>query len=292
MYELIHAAGNTYYIESPAKIGLYRLSDTEVVLIDSGSDKDAGRKLRKLLDEKGWQLTAIYLTHSNADHIGGCQYLQKQTGCAVFAPGIECDFTNHPLLEPSFLYGGYPFRELRHKFLLAQPCNARALTESDLPEGFTVLQLPGHFFEMVGYRTPDDVVFLADCLSGSAALEKHPIWFLYDVAAALQTLTTVQSLSAALFVPAHAEATPRIAALAACNRETICRIAETITNLCGNGKTFEAILRGVLDAFDQTLTFEQYALIGSTVRSYLSYLKDSGKITARIENNCLLWAKT
>ena len=41
MYELIQAKGSSYYIESPAKAGLVRLNDTEVCLIDSGSDKDA-----------------------------------------------------------------------------------------------------------------------------------------------------------------------------------------------------------------------------------------------------------
>ena len=93
MYELTQVAGNSYYIQSPAKIGLIRLNDTDVCLIDSGNDKEAGRKVRQILDANGWHLTAIYNTHSNADHIGGNQYLQNQTGCKVYAPGIECDFT-------------------------------------------------------------------------------------------------------------------------------------------------------------------------------------------------------
>ena len=114
MYELHQVGENSFYIESPARIGLYRISETEVCLIDSGSDKDAGRKVRQILDKNGWKLTAIYNTHSNADHIGGNKYLQAQTGCKIYAPGIECDFTNHPILEPAFLYGGYPTKELRH----------------------------------------------------------------------------------------------------------------------------------------------------------------------------------
>lgn len=46
MYELIQISENCYYIQGPAKIGLIKLSDTEVCLIDSGNDKDAGRKVR------------------------------------------------------------------------------------------------------------------------------------------------------------------------------------------------------------------------------------------------------
>ena len=50
MYELIQITEQSYYIQSPAKIGLVKLNDTEVCLIDSGNDKDAGRKVRKILD--------------------------------------------------------------------------------------------------------------------------------------------------------------------------------------------------------------------------------------------------
>ena len=43
MYELVQVSENCYYIQSPAKIGLVKLSETEVCLIDSGNDKDAGK---------------------------------------------------------------------------------------------------------------------------------------------------------------------------------------------------------------------------------------------------------
>lgn len=187
MYELVQVSSRDYYIESPAKIGLVRLSDNDVCLIDSGGDKDAGRRVRQHLDANGWRLTAIYNTHSNADHIGGNKYLQSQTGCKIYAPGIECDFARHPILEPSFLYGGFPPRELRHKFLLAQESDAEELTPEALPEGFEMLPLSGHFFDMVGFRTPDDTLYLADCLSSRETLDKYRIGFIYDVSAYLET---------------------------------------------------------------------------------------------------------
>ena len=52
MYELIQVGKNTYYIESPAKIGLYRVNENDVYLIDSGNDKNAGRKVRQILEKK------------------------------------------------------------------------------------------------------------------------------------------------------------------------------------------------------------------------------------------------
>ena len=45
MYELIQVAERSYYIQSPAKIGLVKLNEQDICLIDSGNDKDAGRPI-------------------------------------------------------------------------------------------------------------------------------------------------------------------------------------------------------------------------------------------------------
>ncbi len=291
MYELIQLTDTAYYIESPAKIGLVRLNDTDVCLIDSGNDKDAGRKVYKILEANGWHLTAIYNTHSHADHIGGNAYLQRQTGCAVAASGVECDFTNHPILEPTALYGGYPCKDLRHKFLLAQPSVAQPLEGHRLPEGLEAIPLRGHSFDMVGFRTADDVVYLADALSSKQTLDKYAIGYLYDVAAYLQTLETVKTITAKCFVPSHAAVTDDIAPLAQYNIDKVNEVGEKIARLCASPVTFEELLQALFDRYALTMTFEQYALVGSTVRSYLSWLKDTGRLTALIDNNRLLWER-
>ncbi len=291
MYELNHITGNSYYIQSPSKMGLVKLNDTDVCLIDSGNDKDAGRKVRQLLDANGWHLTAIYNTHSNADHIGGNRYLQGQTKCKIYAQGIECDITRHPVLEPAFLYGGFPPKDLRHKFLMAQESDAQELTPGVLPEGFELLQLPGHFFHMVGFRSPDDVVYLADCLSSRETLDKYQIGFLYDVAAYLDTLEKVKTMQAAAFVPAHAEVTEDIAPLAQYNIDKVHEIADHMVTLCAEPVIFEELLKKLFDDYGLTLTFEQYVLVGSTVKSYLAWLKDTGRLTVLFEDNRLLWRR-
>ena len=289
MYELIQVLNNTYYINCPAKIGLYLDGDKDVYLIDSGNDKEAGRKVRQILDKNGWTLRAILCTHSHADHIGGCKYLQAQTGCKVYAPGIERDFTRHTLLEPALLYGGFPPKALRHKFLMAQESDADELASAELPESFEIIPLPGHCFEMVGFRTPDDVVFLADCLSSRATLEKYRIGFIYDVQAYLDTLEKVKALSGAFFVPAHAEACEDVSELAQYNIDTVNEIAGRIKSICTQPVNFEALLKRLFDEYALELSFEQYALVGSTVKSYLAWLMDKGQLKAKCESNLLLW---
>ena len=289
MYELHQVTESAYYIQSPAKIGLVKLDGNDVCLIDSGNDKEAGRKVRQILDANNWRLRAIYNTHSNADHIGGNKYLQTQTGCDIFAPGIERDFTVHPVLEPSFLYGGFPPQSLRHKFLLAQESEADDLTPEALPENLTILPLPGHFFDMVGFRSADGAVFLADCLSSAETLDKYQITFVYDVAAYLATLEMVKTLDGKIFVPAHAAATEEIASLAQYNIDKVHEIADKILNICATPITFEAILQRLFDSFALTMNIEQYVLVGSTVRSYMSWLSDSGRAEYAFDNSQMLW---
>lgn len=291
MYELIQVSGSSYYVQSPAKIGLVRLNDTDVCLIDSGSDKDAGRKARQLMEKNGWHLTAIYNTHSHADHIGGNRYLQSQTGCRLYAPGAECAVTRHTVLEPSMLYGGCPPKELRHKFLMAQESDAAYLTADVLPEGFRLLPLPGHCMDMVGFRTPDDVVYLADCVSSRETLEKYRIGYIYDVGAYLATLETVKAMTAKAFVPAHAEVTENIAPLVQYNMDTVQEVGDAITALCAAPQTFEELLKALFDRYGMVMTFEQYALVGATVRSYLTWLKETGRVTAEFADNRMLWRR-
>ena len=241
MLELNQVGERSYYINCPAKIGIYKSNDTEVYLIDSGNDKDAGRKVRKILSENGWNLKGIINTHSNADHIGGNKYLQQQTGCKIFADGIEAAFTRHPILEPSFLYGGYPCKDLRHKFLLASESDVSEITDSDFPKELEVIPLHGHFFDMIGIRTPDDV-------------------------------------------------TSNITGIVQLNRQKVFDILNDIQSILKTPMCFEELLMLLFDEYGLVMNFEQYVLVGSTVRSYLAWLKDNDKIRAVFTDNQLMWS--
>ncbi len=291
MYELVQVSEKCYYINCPAKIGVYAAGRDNVYLVDSGNDKDAGRKVRQILDKNGWHLTAILNTHSNADHIGGNKYLQGQTGCKIYSGGMEAAFTKYPVLEPSFLYGGYPCKDLRHKFLMAQESIVTDFSDESFPKEVEVIPLRGHFFDMAGFRMPDDAVFLADCISSRETLEKYAISFIYDVGAYLETLDMVEKMEAAMFIPSHAEASADVKELVCYNRDKVHEVAERILSICKEPICFEGILQAMFKEYGLSMNFEQYVLVGSTVRSYLSWLKDGGKLAASFQDSMLLWQR-
>ena len=99
---------------------------------------------------------------------------------------------------------------------------------------------------MTGFRTADDVVYLADCLSSREVLDKYQIGFLYDVGAYLSTLEMVKALKAKLFVPAHAPVTEDITELAQYNIDKTHETAEHILERCGERSALSICCKGFL----------------------------------------------
>lgn len=286
-------AGNTYIIPSPAAIGVH-VRDGRAVLIDSGNDEEAGRQILKLLNGQGWELDLIVCTHSNADHIGGNALLQKKTGCRIAATAPEAAFIEQPLLEPSLLYGGFPMKALRNKFLMAKPSRVTDVIASEGPildTGLEALPLPGHFLDMIGVRTPDDVLFLADSLFSEAIIAKYPIFYLYDVGAHRETLARLREVRAAHYVPSHGMPATDIGGLIEAN---VRRVEETVTlveGCCARPVSFEEVLEQVCGACGIALEANQYVLAGSTVRSVLAYLVEEGRVAMRFAGGRVLWER-
>lgn len=286
--ELIKVGDKTYYIKNPTNIGIYKISDNDVYLIDSGNDKDAGKKILKIINEQGWNVKGIINTHSNADHIGGNKVIQDRTNCIILANNIEKSFAEFPILESSFLYGGYPFKDIRNKFLLAKESVVVPI-ENNLPEGLEYFSLKGHFFDMIGIKTSDNVYFLADSLFSKETITKYHLFFIYNVREFLNTLNYLQTLNGTLYIPSHCEATNDISVLIDLNRKKINEIIDKIYNACKNEITFEDILKYIFDEYSLTINGNQYVLIGSTIRSYLSYLVDENKLKYEFKDNKMLW---
>ncbi|GAB1484252.1 MBL fold metallo-hydrolase [Treponema sp.] len=292
------------YLPGGANIGLFD-GPSGSVLIDSGNNKDSARRILKAVNSYGRSLSAVALTHSNADHAGGAASLVERTGVPVYAQRMEAAFCVDPLLEPSFLWGGSPPAELRGRFFMAPSCAVEALPEPDralagalLPSlplalsqaGIRCLALPGHFFGQLGFMN-DEVLFAGDAVFGPAIIDKHPIFFVYEVATFLESLDRIASSGVRIVVPSHGEATEDMGGLVAANRRAIDRIADSVLSACAAGQSAEGALSLVSENFGIELDWAQYALIGSTIRSFLVYLRSLGQIEAIFEGNHLIWRR-
>ena len=81
--ELKQIGEKTYYIQNPTNIGVFVVENKDVYLIDTGNDKEAGKKILKIMNEQGFNVVGIINTHSNADHIGGNKVIQDRTNCVI-----------------------------------------------------------------------------------------------------------------------------------------------------------------------------------------------------------------
>jgi len=287
----IHIKGNTYYFEANTNVGLY-ISGNNAIIIDSGNDSEAGRQILKYLRENNLNLTMIINTHSNADHTGGNNFLQKRTNCKIVSTPIEAGFIENPILESSFLFGGFPFEKNLNKFLLAKESKVTDFIDYDskiLDTNFETFFLPGHFFGMVGIKTPDNVCFIADSLFSKEIIEKYHIMFAYDIAKFKESLNYLKELNAEWFVPSHAKITQDISFLVDFNLRKIDEIINVILDNLTAKKTFEQLLSLLFYHYDLKLDENQYILVGSTLRSYLTYLEREKKVRYFVENNFIFW---
>lgn len=289
MYELIKVGDNTYYIDSPVKMGIFLVNNSDVYLIDSGNDKSVGKKIKKILDENNWNLKAIINTHSHADHIGGNRELQNKTNCEIYSIGVENSFINNTILESSLLYGGYPLKKLRNKFLMAKESKSENIENVKLPEGFEYFKIPGHSIEMIGIKTSDDIYFIADSLFSENILNKYHIMYLYNIEKHLKTLDDLEKLEGKLFIPAHGNATDDIKELIELNRDKTYEIMNKIIKICEIPISFEDILQNIFNVYNLNMDMNQYVLVGNTIKSYISYLCDNGKLEFHVIDNKILY---
>ncbi|WP_333794725.1 hydroxyacylglutathione hydrolase [Hyphomicrobium sp.] len=105
-------------------------------------DAPEAAAVRRALDQQGWSLTHILVTHHHADHTAGIPALKKETGCTVIGPNGETE--RIPGLDTGV-------------------CEPEVLTLGAIQ--VRVLDTPGHTMGHVSYWLPEaGVAFVGDTL--------------------------------------------------------------------------------------------------------------------------------
>ena len=289
MYELIKVSDKCYFIESPSKVGIYKQNENDVYLIDSGADKNFAKRVLRICDENGFTIKGIINTHAHADHIGGNAYIQQKTGCDIFCSTIDRPFLEHPIINPLHIYGGYIPIEMRHKFFLAESSKTKDISSPDFPSELKTYDISGHSLGMIAIVTDDNVAFVGDIVCRQEIIDKYGITYLLDIKKHLESLSFVENMHADKFVMSHVDTVSDIKPLIQLNREKIYEIIDRITTHLKTPMTFENLLSKLFYDYNLSMNIAQHSLVGSTVRSYLSYLKNEGAIDYITDDNFILW---
>ena len=281
------------FIRDAVNIGVIK-RNSEVILVDSGLDKDTARNIRKTIEDEGLRITTIINTHSHADHFGGNDYLVRNLGAKVYAPEIESGIIQYPILEPVYLFNGAnPINDLRNKFVLAKPSPVNEVIHPgkmkiDSVE-MEVIHLPGHSFNQMGILF-QDVLFCADSLFSERVIKKYRIPVLHDVGSHLKTLNKLENMSHSLYVPSHTKPTDDLSELISVNRGVVEQIIDDIKDLLVHTLSTEEVTESLCTRYDLELpSVQQYCLIQMTLMAYLGYLKEKKEIVVEVKGNRLKW---
>ncbi len=291
--EIRHLAGETSYFPGRVNVGVYRKGQN-IWIIDSGLDDDAGRKAARWTEGEKLTLRRIVTTHSNADHCGGNAFLRKRTGCSAAATKIESVIIEQPFLEPLLLWSARPFGEISNKFLQSKPSEVDLVIGNSGPfdeSGLEAVPLPGHFIDMIGVRTPDDVLFTADALFSEELISRYSMMFVLDVEAALATLDFLEKTEARWFVPSHAQPAEDIGPLVQANRRALLRVSELVLERCIEPASREEILKTLSDRFTLSMSVTEYVLNHAVVGAHLTWLRGRGLLFPVVSEGRLLWKR-
>lgn len=281
--------GNTYYIKAPTNIGVYSYKNKNCLLIDTGRDNSAARKIEDDLKENNLHVKYIINTHSHIDHVGGNPYFKNNyTGCLVYTSLKEKLYMENNELISTILYTAPPLRDLesQHKEFNVDYILDYGINKIN-DEKFDIHCLKGHSVEGIGVVTSDKVCFLGDAIFSEYTLNKYSFPYLFNIEDSVNSLNRIKEIDADYFVISHGDDVldkEKIVDLADKNICNINKYSGEILELLEKPLSKEQLLENLIILNDLYVNFRQYHLYFTSMSAFLAYLFNSGKITYSVEN--------
>ncbi|MGN0151033.1 MAG: MBL fold metallo-hydrolase [Wujia sp.] len=297
MVTLKQIGKRTYYFTGLFRVGVYVMQDVKedmnqdipVCLIDSGLDAEYAGEMDAVLVQHHFRVQLIINTHYHADHSGGNAFFKEKYDCTIVATKMNAALISNYDICPALVWGAAPLNEIMNHYFYTESSETYDIEDIDLPEGISYEYLPGHCLSMIAVRTSDDVLFLGDAVVSEKTLEHHSLTYIYEIDSYLQSLEKLETLDAALYVPYHADPVGDIIPLASANRRSVMNNIAVIRDICETPRTLEEIYSIIYNRCGYQTNLYRYGVEIAIIRTYLTYLHNSGELETTVENNYVKW---
>ena len=272
---------------------------SELYLIDSGLNSDYAKMIydecRRVFGS--FSVKAVIDTHCHSDHSGGNSFWQEECSAEIWTTHDEKCYIEVPETHTAISSGGFPMEKFMDHYRGKVSFVDRVIKNDEAFDfGKIKIQcvpLGGHSIDQIGLLVTNQegkaAFFAGDAIFGRSMLSRYWMPYLYDVRRFKESLERIGKIKAAFYVPSHGSVYGEIESLVEFNLLSTVSNEKCIEKILTAPHSHEELLKDFADLNDIPLRLSQYFLVGSTIRSYLSYLESEGRVRCYFKDNRMLW---
>lgn len=287
--ELRHVYGRTYAaVGATALMPVYKLTDTDIVLMDTGYARLDRSALVNLIEGNGFRLRGIICSHAHFDHTGNVRYLQQRYGCQAAAQIIEAGISVNPDAYRAN-YVALTYGKSR-EYLLEECFPADVIIPADAGHldfcgaRFGILQLPGHSAGHIGIVTPDGAAYLGDCLIDEEQIAAAKLPTSMFIARDLESKESLRNLRCPAYIIAHKQVLTDIGPLIDRNIDFIHDKGRELLEDLEDGMSFDQWIYAFCQRENvRTRNEFKFSIVERNFANFVDWLTDEGKVEVRRE---------